>query len=363
MKINWNYLAAGLIAVAVVAYFVIRGGIDMGAEVLQGDAEPVQAAANQPITVVVNVPERALRARQVILNGRTEAARAVTVRSEVTGMVVEAPAREGDLVAQGDPLCMVDVEARAAQLAEAEAMLATRRLELDAANELADQGHRSTNQVAAVQAAYDAAEAAVTQAQIQLDHTVIRAPFDGVFDERAAEIGDFLSMGGACGVVAEMDPILIVAQAAERDVRSISVGDRAVVRLPSGQILDGQVRFVQFRAEDATRTFRVEVEAPNPDGAVRAGISAAMRLEGARLELSLVPTGVITLDAEGRTGVRIVDEDSVVQFVPVDLVEDSPDGSWVAGLDAGDRVIVRGQDFVTEGRVARATTLPAGGNG
>jgi len=160
MRIKSNYLAAAGIAVGVALYFMVRGGVDASSRALEADLPAAEAGAGEAagMLVVVERPERELHARQITLNGRTEAARVVTVRAEVAGMVEEALAREGQEVAQGDPLCRVSVEARAARLAEAQAGLASRDLELKAAQELAERGHRSANQVAVAQAAYDAAE-------------------------------------------------------------------------------------------------------------------------------------------------------------------------------------------------------------
>jgi multidrug efflux system membrane fusion protein len=130
------------------------------------------------------------------------------------------------------------------------------------------------------------------------------------------------------------------------------------VRLASGEVFEGVVRFVQFRAEPATRTFRVEVTAPNPEGRIRSGLSAGIRLVGGMLEVARVPTGVLALNDEGRIGVRVLDASDTVQFFAVDVVEDTPEGVWVTGLPEGVRVIVRGQEFVDEGRRARAVSAP-----
>ncbi|MCG8441984.1 MAG: biotin/lipoyl-binding protein, partial [Caulobacterales bacterium] len=201
MKIPSSFIASGAIAIGAAAYFFLRGGL--GGAVAPETAAPAAPAADEiaPVVVVAE-PRIEERTRVIELNGRTEAARVVTVRAEVVGVVVDTPVREGERVTAGQVLCRLDVEARAARVAEGEATVAQRALELAAANELADRGHRAANQVAAAQAAADAAEAALAQARIDLANVEITAPFDGVFDERNAEIGDYLGNGDPCGVVA-----------------------------------------------------------------------------------------------------------------------------------------------------------------
>ena len=355
MNIPRSFTAAGAIAVAAVAYFLIRGFV--GAAINANEEQPSATAGDTLPTVVADVPRFEERARIITLNGRTEAARVVTVRAEVTGTVAETPAREGGAVTASDVLCKLEVDAREARVAEAEATVQQRELELKAAAELANRGHRAANQLAAAQAASDAAEAALAQALLNLENLEITAPFDGVFDERHAEIGDFLSPGDSCGVVAELDPILVIAQAAELDAGYIKEGEQVRVTLATGEVFPGEVRFVQWRANPATRTYRVEVKAENTDRTIRSGATARVDITGPVRQAALVPSSVLILDDSGRLGVRVLDGDDTVRFRTIDVIEDTTEGVWVTGLDARERVIVRGQNFVPRGPT-RASRRP-----
>jgi multidrug efflux system membrane fusion protein len=63
-----------------------------------------------------------------------------------------------------------------------------------------------------------------------------------------------------------------------------------------------------------------------------------------------VPRSALTISAAGDIGVRIVNKDDNVAFVPVQVVEDQQDTMWLSGIEEGARIIVRGQDFVREGQ-------------
>lgn len=342
---NRSYIAALAIFVAVVLLFTVGTLLNGGAA--SPDAE--QAETSHRFEVVVRTVEARMRPASLSLRGHAEAFREVVARAETGGRVAEAQRLEGTRVAAGDVLCRLDVDSRSAAVQQAEADLRARQLEYDAAAELSERGHRSANQVAAAEAARDAARARLSAAREELANVNIAAPFDGIFDGRAAEVGDFLRAGDACGTVVQLDPILVVAEVGERHVAELEPGMAGSARLVTGQTVDGTIRFVERRADPATRTFRVELEAPNPDHAIRAGITAEIRLDLPEEPAHRVPASILALNAEGVLGVRIVEEGNRVRFVPVELLSDDGEQVWVAGLPRRAEVIVLGQDFVADG--------------
>src|SRR5205085_7604239 len=143
-------------------------------------------------------------------------------------------------------------------------------------------------------------------AEIALSQVNIRAPFSGVFDKRDAEIGSYLAPGQSCGMMIELDPLLVVGDGPEPDAAKLRVCAPATAKLVSGQLLNGRVRYVAHDADPQTRTYHVEVAVPNGAGAVRSGLSAELRI-GAGLGAShLVPVSALVLDSAGRQGVRYV---------------------------------------------------------
>ena len=141
-----------------------------------------------------------------------------------------------------------------------------------------------------------------------------------------------------------------MVEAAERNLGGIKVGATAEIRLVTGQKVQGKVRFVSKSAAAATRTYRVEVEIPNADGAIPDGITAEVALRMEPQEATRIPRSALTFSSAGALGVRVVDASDVVQFVPVAVVEDDQADMWVGGIANGARVIVQGQDFVREGQ-------------
>jgi multidrug efflux system membrane fusion protein len=134
----------------------------------------------------------------------------------------------------------------------------------------------------------------------------------------------------------------------EHDVSGIKPGDSASATLVTGEIVQGRVRFIGHRADAGTRTFRLEIELPNPDARLRDGVSADIHLPVKNLQATKISPGILVLNDNGVVGVRVV-ESGIVRFKPVQIVSDGPDGMWVTGVPDGTTVITVGQEFVSEG--------------
>ena len=340
-----------IIVLGVLAVFFI------GMSMLNGGAKKAEAKATMPASgppsVQVKLTPQAVREVQVLMRGRTEAARSVVVRSETAGVVAAVPAAEGAFVKQGQVLCRLAVDARQAALDQARAMWKSRQLQRQAAAQLAEKGYRSQTQVLEAQANLDAAQAQVRAAEIALKQVEIRAPFAGVFDHRDAEIGAYLSPGQPCGTMIELNPLLIVGDAPETQAGKLRVGAPASAKLVSGQVLNGRVRYVAHDADPQTRTYHLEVSVPNPSFSVRSGLSADLSVGAGQGAAHMVPVSALVLDSAGRQGVRYVQADGRVAFAPVTVLEETPQGMWVAGLSGPVNVIVVGQSFVADGQKVR----------
>lgn len=351
MRLKPQYVFVIAVAAVVVLAFLI--GSIFGGDGRKAEAKAPAQAGSGPPSVQVTLAAEQIRESQVVLRGRTEAARTVVVRAETPGVVAAAPATEGSFVRQGQVLCRLAVDARQAALDQARALLSMRQLQRKAAADLADKGYRSPTQVLEAQANLDAAQAQVRAAEIALRQVDIRAPYAGVFDKRDAEVGTYLSPGQPCGTMIELDPLLVVGDAPETEAAKLRVGAPATAKLVSGQTLNGVVRYVARDSDPQTRTYHVEVSVRNPGNVVRSGLSAELRVGSGVAPAHLVPVSALVLDEAGKQGLRYVQADNRVAFAPVTVLEETPQGMWVGGLRGSVRVITVGQSFVAEGQKVR----------
>ena len=348
MRIKSQYLFVIAVVVVLVLAFTVgtvanRAGKSGKAEAKTADALPTVQAIMTP---------EATHEYVVAIRGRTEAARSVVVRSETAGVVAATPAIVGSFVRKGTVLCRLNVDARQATLDQARANLRSRQLQQKASADLAARGYRSQTQVLQDQANLDAAAATVRQAELGVEQMSIRAPFDGVFDKRDAEVGAYLSPGQPCGTMIELNPLLIVGDLPETEASKVKVGSTANAQLTSGETLAGKVRYAAREADAQTRTYRIEITTANPQ-MTRSGLSAAVRINAGSGPAHLVPLSSLVLDAAGRQGVRYVLADDKVAFAPIKVLEETPQGIWVTGLRGPARVITVGQSYVAEGQKVR----------
>lgn len=303
--------------------------------------------------VRVSLLTAADRDASLTIRGRTEALHSVDLKAEVDGVVQAIHFEKGDRVKAGQVLCEIKLNDRAAKLAQAHALVVQTAKQHAVDLELAKDGFRSTTQVDQSAAALEAAKASEETMAIDLNNTRIKAPFDGLVDDRYVDVGDYMRVGDKCALLIAPEPFLAVGQVSERDVSDLAVGDPASATLVTGETVNGHIRFVASRADDTTRTFRVEVELPNPSGLLRVGVSADIHIPIKKVKAQKISPGILVLDDDGVVGVRAV-ENGIVHFLPVQIVSDGPDGMWVSGLPDHLSVITVGQSYVTDGERVKA---------
>ena len=306
---------------------------------------------NAPPTVRVRTITAEQRATDLVIRGRTEAVRKVEVKAEVAGAVAAIRVQKGQPVKRGDIMCELNVEARAAQLKMAQATARQRQIEYEGSKALQAKGFRSETAVAQALAAYEGAKAEVERMEKQFDNTRIRAPFDGVVDNRMVEVGDYMVPGTTCALVVDLHPVLVIGQVSENEISLIKIGDRGWAKLVTGEQAEGHLRFVAQSADPSTRTFRVELEVPNDAGTIRDGVTAEIHVTTRTVIAHRISPAILALDDRGIVGVRIVEAGNRVRFMPIKIISDAPDGMWVTGLPPTVTIITVGQEYVTNGEI------------
>ncbi|MGB0261223.1 MAG: efflux RND transporter periplasmic adaptor subunit [Henriciella sp.] len=350
-----SIINAAVIAVLLIGYFGLRAGL-RGSVAATPDTAVTQSETRSLTTVVVQTIALEPHVIFADFKGRTEPNRSVTVRSETSGVVTDARIDDGSFVNRGAILCGLAVETRSARIAEAEARVAAQQLDYDSAAELERKGWTTASRTTALKASLDQAEAALVSARLELQKTFIRAPFNGVFETRFAEQGDFLAPGGACGEIVDLDPIIVSFEASEDEIGGLKLGETANIMLANGAAVSGNVRYVARTADARTRTFRAEVAVENPESILPSGVTASLRIEAGMADAALLSPASLVLHDNGSVGVRYVNDDNIIAFAAVEIIDDVPEGIWVTGLMNGASVLVEGQDFVREG--TEVTAVP-----
>lgn len=183
---------------------------------------------------------------------------------------------------------------------------------------------------------------------VELNRTEVKAPFRGYL-EKVIKPGNFINRGEVCAVIIELDPVTFVAEVPEADIKNVMRGQNVKIKLVTGETISSKLSFVSKSATPSTRSFRVEAEVKNPDGLIRDGITGTLQIQTNKILANKISPSILLLSDSGTIGVRIVDADNIVKFMPIKILEDVQNGIWVKGIPDSSNIIIRGQGFVENG--------------
>tara|TARA_R110002096_G_scaffold34572_13_gene98638 strand:- start:3030 stop:4181 length:1152 start_codon:yes stop_codon:yes gene_type:complete len=321
--------------------------------------DPVATTARSTETAAMTVAVETKTARDIVryivAHGHVEPHRVVTVRAETAGRISALGAEEGERVRAGNVLATIADDDRTAQLKKAKARVTERRQAHERVKRLAKKGYQAESQFDETLAELTIAEAELDEIRIDIEKTAIRAPFDGTLELRDVEFGDYVEVSGEIATIVDNNPLIVAVRIAQHDIRRITLSDSVDVVFATGETATGTVSYIAPRAEQATRTFRIEIEVPNPQATIRSGMSAEARIPTGTVSAQFVSSALLSLDAGGAIGIKTVDDDNVVVFHPIDIVMSEKNGIWVSGLPEVARVIAVGHGFVSQGQLVRVS--------
>ncbi len=356
-----SYIVAFCIAATAMVW--ILSGIVMPAAPRAVDDDISLSAAQGQQIVQVRVRDSTAQpvVNDVIVTGRTQPSRRVDLRAETAGQIVELKAEKGASVQEGDVIALLEEGDRTARMQEGKERLKQREIEYKAAKSLETKGFNSRIRLAQARADLESAKTFLKSAQVDLDNIAIRAPFDGVIDKKNIDLGDFVSVGDMLYTFVDLDPVKLVCFVTERAVGEIQTGATARASLLNGMAVEGVVSYIAAESDPQARTFEVEIDVPNPDMVISAGMTAKIYIPVAERKAHKISPSILTLNDAGEMGVKIIDENNRVLFLPVYILSDEPDYMWVDGLPQKVRLITVGQDFVISGQLVNP--VPAEGDG
>lgn len=304
------------------------------------------------VPAVVAAVEPSALDERIRLVGTLRATATVDIVTELSGTLETVTFTEGDAVVRGQKLAHIRDDVVRARLNEAEA-----RFELAAANFVRGKDLLQSQTIAQSDfdrliAEYGVAQAAKASAEANLRETVIRAPFDGVVAERKAHPGQYLNVGQAITTLVQLDPLEAEFRVPERFLTQVQPGQSVSLTTTAlgDEVFPGTVFFVSPRVDEASRTVLVKAQVPNPDGQLKSGMSASLKLTlRTRSDALLIPETAVHYRS-GQARVLVLDEDDRAEVRPI-----TP-GTRLRGqveikkgIQAGDRVVIEGHQKLGPG--------------
>ena len=141
----------------------------------------------------------------------------------------------------------------------------------------------------------------------------------------------------------------LIAPVPQTQIGKISLNDNVVITIPGIEEKIGKVKRIASAANQATRTFDVEVELENEDGSVRAGMSSEVSIVIDQAKAFSVSPAHLAISEDGSLRVKTVNSENIVSIINVKLIRASGNMAYVSGLNDGDLMLTTGQAFVSEG--------------
>ena len=302
---------------------------------------PVEVVAARSDTVV----------DAILASGQIEAIQSVELRPDIEGRLAQILVREGAEVAKGTPLFKVDDGELTAEVARAAA-------DRDLATQALERTRDLMGQRASSQADLERAEAMSRSTRAQYDllalrlaRTTVRAPFTGVVGQRFVSLGDYVTTSTRLASVQTVNPQRAAFQVPERYAAALKAGQRVVFRVAAlpGKEYSGIVDFVDPVVQLPGRTITVKAEVANPKRELQAGMFIDARLATeVRPSAVVIPEDAI-LPIQGTIYVWVAKEGKAARR-QVTLGVRTP--GWVetrSGIEAGEAVVVGGQERLSEG--------------
>lgn len=319
-------------------------------EIATGSKGTKVAVVNKLMSVVVTSSNAQAVSKKVTVQGQIEPNRILALKTEVDGKVIALPVVLGSRVKAGDVLAKISLKTRLAAREQALANVNYQQQELAATTKLFAKKLESGSRLSRDKANLAGAKATLAQIEYEISNANITAPFEGVFDRRYVELGDYLDSGQQVVSLVDDLQLKLTAMVPQQQVENLTLGQQVTATLINGEKLSGPLTFISATSDQNTRSYRVEVLVDNAQHRRLVGMTASLTIPVKDTQGHLVNASSISLDNQGRLQVKAVDEKSQVVAYIVEIVRTDADKIWLSGLPSHIELITLGQDFVVAGQ-------------
>lgn len=283
--------------------------------------------------------------------GTAEPVDSVRLMAEVPGRILNAYVEEGEEVKRGQSIFRIDVELDSARIDLLQTQVDAADRELRRLQRLRAEGLATPQQIDQANTSLENARQNLRQAQIGVSKNRVTSPLAGYLVNRTAEPGEFANPGVALAEVIVYDTIVVHAQVPESELRHLGDSDTIDVEFPALQrSFEGTIHRVGLRPLGATSTYPVEIRIANEDLQIRPGMRANLRFEREHYEQVIMVPREAVLEGYNARETMVVSQDGSAELRQVEVGPGNATNIMItAGLNPGDRLIVRGHRALVSG--------------
>ncbi len=338
----------GLFLVLLASSVLLQGCLD------QVNGSEDTARAEEKLSVPVEAATVASGDMAAFYSGTAtlEADEQAIVVSQITGVVLQIHAEEGDFVEAGQILAKVETDRYALEVERANAGLKRLKTDFQRKKELFQKKLVSAEDFERVSAEYDAQKAAYDLARLDLEYTSIRAPISGYVSERMARAGNLVKLHQPVFRVTSYDPLLAVLHVPERELRVLRKGLQVSMSLDAwpGEVFQGEVIRISPVVDPGTGTFRVTAEITDRKQMLKPGLFGRVEiLHDLHKDVPVIPRSAVITEDELSHVFVISDEGSAIRRA-IQLGYEREGMIEVAeGLSKGETVVTAGKASLSDG--------------
>lgn len=296
------------------------------------------------------------------LQGNVSTKNLLVIYPEYAGILSKVYVREGQYVKKGQILAKIDDGGLSQQLAQLQIRSDLAKTTFERQDRLWKQNIGSEMQYLQAKSNFEVQQQMVNQIQIQLDKTIVKAPFSGTIDDIISEQGSVVAPGQSQLMrIVNLDNMYIETNVPENNILTVVKNKTVIVEFPVlGKIIHAKIRQVSNYINPANRTFKVEIAVPNKDKSIKPNLTVKLKINDYTNEKALlIPQSIISENSKGEQYIYVIidkQEDNIAVVKKAIIQTGKTQGDVIevlSGIENGTEVIKEGARRVEEGQTVQ----------
>ena len=296
------------------------------------------------------------------LQGNVSTKDLLVIYPEYAGILAKVYVKEGQYVKKGQILAKIDDGGLSQQLAQLQIQTNLAKTTFERQDRLWKQNIGSEMQYLQAKSNFEVQQQMVNQIQIQLDKTIVKAPFSGTIDDIISEQGSVVAPGQSQLMrIVNLDNMYIETNVPESNILTVVKNKTVIVEFPVlGKTIHAKIRQASNYINPANRTFKVEIAVPNKDKSIKPNLTVKLKINDyTNKKALLIPQSIVLENSKGEQYIYVIidkQEDNIAVVKKAIIQTGKTQGDVIevlSGIENGTEVINEGARRVEEGQTVQ----------
>ena len=282
--------------------------------------------------------------------GIIEAKDQIDLTNEVDGRVISIFVNEGTKLGKDQEIIGLEKKDYIDKLNSAKENLISKKVLYESALKLSKKGLGSESNIAEAKSQLFQAQAQLKIANLNLDNTVIKAPYNGIIDQIDVKKGTFLTAYSKIGKFLSEEAVKIKFDVSYNQYNQVKNSIESFILLSNQKVKIPKITSLSEIAGDSTKTYTAEIITENINNSLKSGQLIKVFINVGYYNAHKISQSTLDLDSDGITGVKIINNQNIVEFVPVEIIGEDNEGFWVINLPKSVKIITLGHSYLEAGK-------------